>query len=76
VGRDPNGLVQENEVRPHAPLGRLREVFVVVDVERLAPWGAAGADSAPAGPRAPTGSAMAPAVAAPDSVRAPGGGPR
>ncbi len=76
VGRDPNGLVQEIEVRPHAPLGRLREVFVVVDVERLAPWGAAGADSAPAGPRAPTGSAMAPAVAAPDSVRAPGGGPR
>ena len=38
LGRDPNGLVQEIEVRPAAPLTRLREVFVVIDSERLGPW--------------------------------------
>lgn len=38
VGRDPNGLVQEIELRPAAPLTRLREVFVVLETTRLAPW--------------------------------------
>lgn len=38
LGRDPNGLVQEIELRPAAPLTRLREVFVVIDSERLGPW--------------------------------------
>jgi rod shape-determining protein MreC len=38
LGRDPDGLLQEIEVRPAAPLTRLREVFVVVDTERLGPW--------------------------------------
>ena len=38
LGRDPGGLVQEIEVRPSAPLTRLREVFVVLDTARLAPW--------------------------------------
>ncbi len=31
VGRDPGGLVHTIEVRPAAPLNRLREVFVLVD---------------------------------------------
>ena len=38
LGRDPDGLLQEIEVRPAAPLTRLREVFVVVDTERLGSW--------------------------------------
>jgi rod shape-determining protein MreC len=38
LGRDPDGLLQEIEVRPAAPLTRLREVFVVVDTQRLGPW--------------------------------------
>ncbi|HKA24466.1 MAG TPA: rod shape-determining protein MreC [Candidatus Eisenbacteria bacterium] len=38
LGRDPDGLLQEIEVRPAAPLTRLREVFVVVGTERLRPW--------------------------------------
>jgi rod shape-determining protein MreC len=48
VGRDPNGLVQEIEVRPYAALGRVREVFVVVDTEALEPWSPAATDSATA----------------------------
>lgn len=31
VGRDPGGLVKTIEVRPLAPMNRLREVFVLVD---------------------------------------------
>ena len=31
VARDPGGLVHSIEVRPTAPLNRLREVFVLVD---------------------------------------------
>jgi cell shape-determining protein MreC len=38
LGVDPDGLLQEIEVRPAAPLTRLREVFVVIDSERLGPW--------------------------------------
>jgi rod shape-determining protein MreC len=38
LGRDPGGLIQEIEVRPAAPLTRLREVFVVLDTARLVPW--------------------------------------
>jgi rod shape-determining protein MreC len=68
LGRDPDGLLQEIELRPAAPLTRLREVFVVVDTERLGPWqlppsieahAGAPADSA----RADTGRAAAKARA-------------
>ena len=40
VGRDPGGLVQEIELEPSAPLGKLREVFVFTDTtsRELALW--------------------------------------
>ena len=56
LGREPDGLLQEIEVRPAAPLTRLREVFVVIDTKRLGPW-----------QLPPTSEAHA---AAPDSARA------
>ena len=65
VGRDPDGLVQTIEIRPAAPLARLREVFVVTDAIRLEPWTQALAES-----RAAT-AAPAPADTLPaDTVRA------
>jgi rod shape-determining protein MreC len=76
VGRDPNGLVQEIQVRPHAAVGRLREVFVVVDVERLAPWSATspdstGGDSTAAGAATTARGPDAPGATPDDSTRAP-----
>lgn len=38
VGRDPGGLVQVIEVRPAAPLARLREVFVDLTPPTQPPW--------------------------------------
>jgi rod shape-determining protein MreC len=38
VARDPDGLVQDIRVRPYARFTRLREVFIVLDSERLGPW--------------------------------------
>lgn len=72
VGRDASGLVQEIEVRPSAPLFRLREVFVVVDVERLEPWSAQAADSVEAAGAAPSSS---PAAGGPPAVPRPDAGP-
>jgi rod shape-determining protein MreC len=70
LGRDPNGLVQEIEVRPAAPLTRLREVFVVIDSERLGPWQLPPAhDHAPAS----ADSARADSARAATAAPAPGG---
>jgi rod shape-determining protein MreC len=69
LGRDPDGLLQEIEVRPAAPLTRLREVFVVVDTERLGPWQLPPSTEVHAG--APADSARADSARAVAKARAP-----
>jgi rod shape-determining protein MreC len=71
AGRDPGGLVQTIEIRPAAPLARLREVFVVIDVTRLEPW-AHAADSlaaSTASGRTAAADSLAPADSAGRAVR-------
>jgi rod shape-determining protein MreC len=68
LGRDPDGLLQEIEVRPAAPLTRLREVFVVVDTKRLGPWQLPPTTAAHAG--APADSARADSARAAAKARA------